>query len=407
MALRISQSFLSKHSSRRTHPLGSISKYHDYVRFATPGGTGRIPLRNPKVIGVATSRGNRSYQEDFHSYAALSINPEELKLSLKKSYNIDWDPSTLSPELARQVLFVGIYDGHGGSTVSQYLRQELHGLIESANKTHIPELRAWWVELDGYFKRFNGGILAPWIHPEREEAKQELDLEARATLAFFEVDKTLYLDAATQECGSTASVILLHSIDDSMMPFFASTKVALTVAHVGDTRVLLTSTEQGKVLPMTENHHADARVEGRRLRRTMGAGLIQDSFGESRWMGALANTRSLGDLKYKPFGVTAEPEIRTLLLEDHAYSHITLVSDGISSVVSDDEISDLASGAETPKMAAERILSFAEEMGSQDNLTALVVPLAGWGKVQGEDRTRELRNYRSQQMVGTERQMRM
>lgn len=116
---------------------------------------------------------------------------------------------------------------------------------------------------------------------------------------------------------------------------------------------------------------------------------------------------SLGDLKYKPFGVTAEPEIRTLLLEDHAYSHITLVSDGISSVVSDDEISDLACGAETPKMAAERILSFAEEMGSQDNLTALVVPLAGWGKVQGEDRTRELRNYRSQQMVGTERHMRM
>ena len=58
-----------------------------------------------------------------------------------------------------------------------------------------------------------------------------------------------------------------------------------------DTRVLLTSTDGGKVTPMTENHHAETRVESIRLRRMMGSGLITDSFGEARWMGALANTR--------------------------------------------------------------------------------------------------------------------
>lgn len=42
---------------------------------------------------------------------------------------------------------------------------------------------------------------------------------------------------------------------------------------------------------MTERHHAEARVEASRLRR-MGAGrLVMDSFGESRWMGAIENTR--------------------------------------------------------------------------------------------------------------------
>ena len=46
-------------------------------------------------------------------------------------------------------------------------------------------------------------------------------------------------------------------------------------------------------------------------------------------------------------------------------------------------------------------------MASEDNLTALVLPLAGWGKIQGEDRTKELREYRREQMVGTERQRRM
>lgn len=108
--------------------------------------------------------------------------------------------------------------------------------------------------------------------------------------------------------------------------------------YFSDTRVLLTSTENGIVLPLTEKHHADARVEAVRLRRMMGSGLITDSFGEARWMGALENTRrsvsgiihvrsmltkdsfSLGDLKYKPFGVTPEPQVRTLILDGSFFS---------------------------------------------------------------------------------------
>jgi protein phosphatase PTC6 len=77
---------------------------------------------------------------------------------------------------------------------------------------------------------------------------------------------------------------------------------------------------------------------------------------------------------------------------------MVLISDGISSVVSDQEIVDLARGATGPKHAAQRILSFAEEMGSSDNLTAIVLPFAGWGSVSGPDRTQKLREYRSSQM---------
>jgi protein phosphatase PTC6 len=75
---------------------------------------------------------------------------------------------------------------HGGSTVSQYLRQELHGLLESANKAHIPEMYAYVKEFGGYFKRFSGGLLSPWIDSSLENA-EEMDLHARATLTFFEV----------------------------------------------------------------------------------------------------------------------------------------------------------------------------------------------------------------------------
>jgi protein phosphatase PTC6 len=113
------------------------------------------------------------------------LDPAELQLSVKKSHGIDWDPKLVDGAVARQAVFVGIYDGHGGSAVAQYLRQELHGLFESVNKSHIPELFAWIKEIGGYFKRFKGGCLAPWIYDTKYTPA--LDLEARATLAFFEV----------------------------------------------------------------------------------------------------------------------------------------------------------------------------------------------------------------------------
>lgn len=49
----------------------------------------------------------------------------------------------------------------------------------------IPETYEWVKEIGGYFRRWKGGVLAPWaLNPGHLE---ELDLEARATLAFFEV----------------------------------------------------------------------------------------------------------------------------------------------------------------------------------------------------------------------------
>jgi hypothetical protein len=82
---------------------------------------------------------------------------------------------------------------------------------------------------------------------------------------------------------------------------------------------------------------------------------------------------------------------------DKDWAYIVCVSDGVSSVVSDDEVVDLARDAADPKQAADRILAFAEEMGSEDNATAIVVPLAGWGKIEGPDKTKELREYRQRQ----------
>ncbi|TEB39028.1 protein serine/threonine phosphatase 2C [Coprinellus micaceus] len=379
--------------------------YHDYVRAETSSGNIRIPLNSPKVIGVANDRGNRGHQEDYYGVAALSLDPWELQKTARKNFKEVWDPTLVSDFMSRQVLFVGVYDGHGGDLVSKYLKDELPRLFETSHVKDIPELYDWIRSLGGYFKRFRGGVLAPYIHEPSPETL--IDLETRATLTFFEVDRNLSSNPATQSCGATASVALLHSLDMPATPFFSANKLALTVAHVGDTRVMLCPVKGGKAFPMTENHHADARVESIRLRRMMGSSMVTDSFGESRWMGAVANTRCLGDLRYKKFGVTPEPEVRTKLLNGEEWAYMVLVSDGVSSILSDDEIVDLARYAPDPKTAAKKILDFSQELGGEDNATVIVVPLAGWANRKGEDYTKELREYRRIQAIGSERQRRM
>jgi len=86
---------------------------------------------------------------------------------------------------------------------------------------------------------------------------------------------------------------------------------------------------------------------------------------------------------------------------------MVLVSDGVSSMVSDDEIVDLTRGTMDPKVAADQIVSFSQELGGGDNATAIVVPLASWGRVSGPDKTKDLREYRLRQAIGSERQRRM
>ena len=71
------------------------------------------------------------------------------------------------------------------------------------------------------------------------------------------------------------------------------------------------------------------------------------------------------------------------------------VTDGISGLISNQEIVDLARSAHSPQRAAQTIVNFAEDLGAEDNCTCMVVvPLAGWGEVGGRDETEARREYR-------------
>ena len=119
-----------------------------------------------------------------------------------------------------------------------------------------------------------------------------------------------------------------------------------------------------------------------------GRSLVHDGGSEQRCLGvpllwgayALSWIFSLGDSQYKRFGVTPEPDVKTRIIEGHSATALVLMSDGISSLLSYQEVADLVQTCAKlgPEVASRVIVRFAEGLGAEDNRTAVVVPLNGW-----------------------------
>ncbi|KAG0347616.1 hypothetical protein BG004_007377, partial [Podila humilis] len=191
-------------------------------------------------------------------------------------------------------------------------------------------------EEDRLLRNQPGTELPPLPHKLQlqQQQQQEMSLKQRMFLSFLQCDTELIRDK--YEDGSTASVVVVQS-----KGAFWETKddLELVIAHVGDTRVLLCESPRGECVQLTTDHHPDAVVEADRIRK-MAAYVSADSFGENMFMGQLANTRALGDVAVKQFGVSAEPELvrRTIKATEAAF--LVLISDGISSVMSNQEVVD-------------------------------------------------------------------
>lgn len=160
---------------------------------------------------------------------------------------------------------------------------------------------------------------------------------------------------------------------------------------------MLCKVEDGLAVPLTINHSASSPGEAARLRRYASA-FVQDSFGEERF-GVLANTRSVGDVQQKRLGVSAEPDITVKELGQGEYSFLVLMSDGISAVLSDQEVVDIVKTCKTPSEAATALTRFCDEVGEiGDNATAIVVRLGGWEKRmeggEGVEGTREMLQWK-------------
>lgn len=367
-----------------------------------------------------------------------------------------------------QVFYFGVFDGHGGSECSSFLRDYLHEYIQntafdvelrSSLRPHaeVPPatselpvmqegdrrrmgdlernlLQTWRRIVGGYFKRFKPPHFAyhgtessdPIVtnHISIEEVMEYAFL--RADLDFVSAqaakrdddlvraerplndDEILHRPSMTRtpqiggharfKGGSTGSVAMIST--PTPVPFWHPiAPSSLLAAHVGDTRILLCSTETGEAIPVTSNHHPSSPIEATRLRR-YAAAFVTDSFGEER-MSGLANTRSFGDVQSKRIGVSAEPELTRIELGPAEFSFLVMMSDGISGTLLDQEIVDIVKESKTPEQGARDVVNFSTEVTKEgDNATCLVIRLGGWERRQeggvGSLGTKESREFRRQ-----------
>lgn len=139
--------------------------------------------------------------------------------------------------------------------MSNYLKNNLPRLIETVEPSSISKLIQWTIDTHGgYYKRWRGGGLhrwTKWAHALPPEEGSPLTMDERLTLAFLTVRREVFRrglgadEKADKEvmtgeyaekamrCGSTASVVMLHSLDEPGEPYWSSKRLSLTVGHCG------------------------------------------------------------------------------------------------------------------------------------------------------------------------------
>ena len=279
---------------------------------------------------------------------------------------------------------------HGGSQCADYVVNTLHNHIEDVIPSQTQAtLDSWRQDIGGYFRRFHPRELDPVLaNPD-----VEMTLEQRLTLGFLQADLSFLKEFPDDESGACVSVAMITSNDE--LPFWDSRNAEIHIAHVGDTRILLCHCQTGHALTMTPSHHPSSTIESDRLRKFARA-IATDSFGQERF-GLLANTRAFGDSRMKRMGISAEPDVTSVKLGSGAeeYAFIVLCTDGITSVMNDQEIVDVVKGVKEPNDAAAAIIKFAENLGTDDNSSCLVVRLSGWGSDM-PDLTKDMRDWKLQ-----------
>ena len=161
--------------------------------------------------------------------------------------------------------------------------------------------------------------------------------------------------------GSTAVVALLINQN------------YLSVANIGDSKAIVS--EQGKPIELSIDHNPSNPREVERIEKR-GGWIDWDSHFTPLVNGRLSITRSFGNLSLRSSGIVSKPTIHHRVVENDSF--LMLCSDGISHSITDSEIVSIINQHKNASDACFDLTSTAQQYGSDDDVTAVVVPLNGW-----------------------------
>lgn len=296
----------------------------DFLRhyWGTSAVTG---IRLSGLVGVATKRGGRRTNQDRYKYSLLNTSAPKESVT---------DPNQIVPVNPLSYLYAGVFDGHNGANVAEFVSQNLD--------KHLDGVRFETVN-DKIYEAFGKVSADLKQQNEREEIKS----------------------------GTTAIMALLGFSSDS-----------LVIANLGDCQGVIC--RNGRSRPLSNVHSTANIYERERVARDGGV-ISEDSYGSLRVNASTETTRSIGASEWLNPGVSGTPEIMHFPLHpSDEDSFFVLGSDGIFNHLTRQAVVDIVKICRTPQEAANMLAVSATVEGYDDDLidnaTALVVKLKGWGK---------------------------
>ena len=263
-------------------------------------------------INSYSLQGLRESNEDQHVYF-INLNGDEKKIN--------------------NVNFIGVFDGHGGKTVSKFL------------KKNMPK----------YFAKNTDNT----IYTNTQSTSKFLNH------VFNEVEMKLEKDHP-RACNYTGSTALCGLI--SKHP--TNGKKILWIANVGDSRAVMLN-GNNEVVQLSQDHKPNTKTEKKRIEQ-LGGTIKYDG---SDWrINDLSLSRAFGDLESKPY-ITHLPQIFKYYLNKND-KFIIFACDGLWDVLSNKGAVSYVSGLMKKNFTGNYSKKLAEKAikeGSTDNVTVVVL----------------------------------
>jgi protein phosphatase PTC1 len=278
--------------------------------------------------------------------------------------------------------YFGVYDGHGGRQVVEYVKAHLHEHMLSALADDPKDVPGAWKkaylrtdeDLNEQKIMFSGTTVAtalvrveneddtpvrqqPSSSDNNDDEKQDEDASEQNADQKDEKDENEESDSSSSASASSSSTSTTLSAGQKRMVY---------AANAGDARVVLV--KGGVAERMTVDHKASDPDEVKRI--TDAGGFVM----MNRVNGMLAVTRAIGDLTMKDY-VTGEPYTQQAELTDE-HTHLIIACDGVWDVFSDQEAADIVLKHTDHLLRCARILVRESiKKGSTDNISVMIVEL--------------------------------
>jgi len=227
---------------------------------------------------------------------------------------------------------LGIYDGHGGTYVSEFLEKNLPKYYCN-------------LKLEPPF--------AKEYHCELFECLQKKILKSEKGYV----------------CGSTC---LLNIMYKSKNEKTQEEEIHMNIVNLGDCRLVIVY-KNGESKQVTVDHKPDDKIEKDRLEK-MGGEIYKDSEGTIR-IGDLSLSRAFGDGDNLPY-ISQKPDIYYKKITSQT-KYVVMGCDGLWDVINNDDLFKILNGfkAKGSKNLAADLASKALELGTTDNVSVIIIEI--------------------------------